>query len=45
MVFTISPGGFVADQMWYNLECSISVIEPTYNIIIFILLLGLMKFC
>ena len=31
LVFTISLLGFVADQMRYNLECSISVIELLYN--------------
>ena len=36
MVVTISLGGFVADQMRYNLECSISVIELLYNMIIYI---------
>ena len=34
MVTTISLHGFVADQMQYNLEDSIAVIELLYNIII-----------
>ena len=31
MVVTVSLGGFVTDQMWYNLDCSISMIELLYN--------------
>ena len=31
LVVTVSLRGFVADQIQYNLECSISVIELLYN--------------
>ena len=33
MVVTILLGRFVVDQMWYTLECSVSLIELFYNMI------------